>query len=197
MENIIEKLGLYDIFARGLTGTIVVLAADLFGILDLCSTSEDSATIPVWAILVAGYFCGLVLEEISYMREKLLHTRKKIEKKVCDNSKYKDYLYEKCKDVLLVNGKNDICDEPLAHIVMSASFEIAFFIFFVLKLLNFIPYWEIVSGNFVGPIMDMVILVVLIIIFHLRARHYCQRRAEQIFDYCIAKHYPDIVKERI
>ena len=32
MGNIISKMGLYDLFARGVTGVIVLCTAELFGI---------------------------------------------------------------------------------------------------------------------------------------------------------------------
>lgn len=43
--------------------------------------------------------------------------------------------------------------------------------------------------------IDERILVVLILVFHGRASHYNRRRAEQIFDFCIAKEYAGIEKE--
>lgn len=194
MEKIMERMGLYDIFARGLTGTTVILAADVFGIAGLWGASENSDTVPGWAVLVAGYFCGLVLEELSYIMEKLFHSRKRNEAKVCDAPKYADYLYEECKAALLAEDRDDICDEPLAHIVMSASFEIAFTFFLFLELVNAFFRCGIISGSFISPVADIFILAALIIIFHFREGHYSRRRAERIFDYCIAKCYPGIRK---
>ena len=204
MENIIEKLGLYDIFARGLTGIIVILAADLFGIFNLYDASEDSNIIPAWAIFIAGYFCGVVLEEMSYWLEnlekegvwtKIFIARSKIKKEVENGDNYKKYNYQCCKDALIENNREVIADEPLAHIVMSASFKIAFSIFLFLKVTDCIFQFDIISDSLVCPGVDILILIVLVIIFHFRAKHYSKRRVEQIFNYCIAKHYPGIERE--
>lgn len=50
-------------------------------------------------------------------------------------------------------------------------------------------------GSFICPVADVVILIVLILVFHGRASHDSRRRAEQIFDFCIAKEYAGIEKE--
>lgn len=74
MGNIISKMGLYDLFARGVTGAIVLCAADLFGIANILDSE-----ISVWAILLGGYFLGLVLEEFFYLLEGILKSRQKAE----------------------------------------------------------------------------------------------------------------------
>ncbi len=209
MEKTIERMGLYDIIARGLTGTIVILASDLFGIFDLHGASEDNT--PAWVILIAGYFCGLVLEEISYIFEKsrrlrkirerfpvtkrLFISRSEIELKVCDMSEYRKYDYKCCKNALIENDNEHILDEPLAHMVMSSSFKIAFTVFLALKILYLVFCRDSISDTVFRQIVDILILAALIAVFHCSARHYSQRRAEQIFDYCIAKGYPGIMKK--
>lgn len=70
MENIISKMGLYDLFARGFTGAIILCAADLFGIMNILDSG-----ISVWVIILGGYFLGLVLEELSYLLEGILKSR--------------------------------------------------------------------------------------------------------------------------
>jgi len=57
MENIISKVGLYDLFARGVTGAVVLCVADLFGIANILDGG-----ISVWVIILGGYVLGLVLE---------------------------------------------------------------------------------------------------------------------------------------
>ena len=74
MENIISKMGLYDLFARGITGIIVLCATDLFGIANILDSG-----ISAWVIILGGYVLGLVLEELSYLLEILLKSRQKIE----------------------------------------------------------------------------------------------------------------------
>ena len=190
MENIISKMGLYDLFARGLTGVVVLCAADLFGIANILGSD-----VPVWALILCGYFCGLVLEELSYLLEHVLKSRQKVEDDVCAKSKYQKYDYEKCKAALLANEKDIIAEEPLAHIIMSVSFQIAFVFFIIVEILDAVCCNDLISGNFICPVVDVGILTILILVFHGRALHYSRRRAEQIFDFCIAKNYAGIEKE--
>lgn len=190
MGNIISKMGLYDLFARGVTGVIVLCAADLFGIANILDSE-----ISVWTILLGGYFLGLVLEELSYLLEGILKSRQKAESKICAEIKYQKYDYEKCKAALLANEKDVVSEEPLAHIIMSVSFQIAFVFFVILEILDAICCNDLISGSFICPVVDVVILIVLILVFHGRASHYSRRRAEQIFDFCIAQKYAGIEKE--
>ena len=94
-------MGLYDLFARGLPGVIVLCTADLFGTADI-----QGSDIPVWLLIIGGYCCGLVLEELSYLLEHVLKSRQKVEANVCAESKYRKYDYEKCKAALLANEKD-------------------------------------------------------------------------------------------
>ena len=191
MENIISKMGLYDLFARGVTGVIVLCVADLFGIANILDNG-----INVWGIILCGYFIGLVLEELSWILERVFHSREKIERMVCAEVKYKNYDYDKCKDALMIHEKEIIADEPLAHVVMSRSFEMAFILFLIFELLDVLCCNDLISGNFLCPVADIVVMAVLVFIFHSRANHYCKRRAEKIFDYCIGKKYENIEKEQ-
>lgn len=118
MENIISKMGLYDLFARGVTGVVVLCVADLFGIANILKSE-----IPWWVIILCGYFLGLVLEELSLIREKsfcrkngkeINGIRKQIEDLVCT-----EYDFKNCKRALIANDKELVSDEPLSHIVMS------------------------------------------------------------------------------
>ena len=190
MENVISKMGLYDLFARGVTGSVVLCAADLFGIADILDSG-----ISVWVIILGGYFFGLVLEELSYLLESLLKSRQKIENRVGAENKYQKYDFEKCKAALLSNEKSVVAEEPLTHIIMSVSFQIAFTFFLLVELLNAVCCNGLISDAFICPVADVVILFALILVFHSRAKHYSRRRAEQIFDFCIAKNYAGIEKE--
>lgn len=190
MTSIISKMGLYDLFARGVTGVIILCAAELFGITNILD-NEISA----WAIILGGYFLGLVLEELSYLLEGILKTRQRAESKICAETKYQKYDYEKCKAALLANEKDVVSEEPLTHIIMSVSFQIAFLFFVILEILDAICCDDLISGSFICPVVDVVTMVVLILVFHGRASHYNRRRAEQIFDFCIAKEYAGIEKE--
>ena len=190
MENIISKMGLYDLFARGLTGVVVLCATDLFGIANILGSD-----VPVWVLILCGYFCGLVLEELSYLLECVLKFRKKAENKVCTKTKYQKYDYEKYKAALLANDKDIVMEEPLTHIIMSGSFQIAFVFFIIVEILDAVCCNDLISGNFICPDVDVGILTILILVFHGRALHYSRRRAEQIFDFCIAKNYAGIEKE--
>jgi len=205
MENIISKMGLYDLFARGVTGAVVLCVADLFGIANILGSG-----ISVWVIILGGYFLGLVLEELSLIREKGIYrkdgkerigSRKRIEARIC--SENPEYDFENCKRALIANDKEIILDEPLAHIVMSSSFKIAFLLLAIAKLTQLICYW-FPSINILGmpevenigvAIFCAFTLSILALIFSQRERHYCERRAKNIFDYSIAKRYAGIKKE--
>lgn len=78
---------------------------------------------------------------------------------------------------------------------MSVSFKIAFAFFVILEILDAICCSDLISGSLICPVVDVVILVVLILVFHGRASHYSRRRAEQIFDFCITQKYAGIEKE--
>lgn len=205
MGNIISKMGLYDLLARGVTGVIVLCVAHVFGIVDILDKPDC-----VWVIILGGYFLGLVLEELSLIGEKGFYrmisekrddekgTRKKIENYIF--LQYPDYDFENCKKALIANDKEIIMDEPLAHVVMSDSFKIAFLVLAVVKLIQIVfPEQNIVAmpgdENRYIAIIKMVSLVFLSIVFSQRARHYCERRTKSIFDYCIAQNYPGIKKK--
>lgn len=204
MGNIISNMGLYDLFARGVTGVVVLCTAELFGIANILESG-----IPAWAIILCGYFLGLVLEELSLIRKKGFYrkdgkerigSRKRIEVHVC--AEYPEYDFENCKRALIANDKEVILDEPLSHIVMSASFKIAFILLAVVKLIQVIccrvPALNIfgmpVDENICVAIFSVCALIALSLIFSQRERHYCERRTKNIFDYCIAKDYPNTKK---
>lgn len=206
MENIISKMGLYDLFARGVTGAIVLCAADFFGIANILKSE-----LPWWVIILCGYFFGLVLEELSLIREKgfcrkngkeINGIRKQIEDLV--STEYPEYDFKNCKRALIANDKELVSDEPLSHIVMSSSLKIAFIVLAVIKLAQVICYW--VPGlnifdmpmdeNIFVAICSIFSLITLSFIFAQRERHYCNHRTKIIFDYCIAKKYTDIEKEK-
>lgn len=189
MGNIISKMGLYDLFARGVTGVIVLCAAHVFGIVDILGDSDY-----VWVIILGGYFLGLVLEELSFVFEKVFHSRERAEQEVCNYQKYRKYDFEKCKDALLADNQDIICDEPLSHIIMSSSFRIAFFALLFFEIADEICYCKLIAEHWISPVMDILILEALVLVFHYRAKHYIKRRTTRIFDYCIAKKYTNIEK---
>lgn len=190
MGNIISKMGLYDLFARGVTGVVVLCAADLFGIANILDSE-----IPVWAMLLCGYFLGLVLEELSYLQESMFHSRDRIEQTVRNSDKYRNYDFEKCKAALMADNHELVCDEPLAHVIMSASFRIAFFALLLIEIADAVCCCKLITEHCFSPVLDIVILEALIIVFHCRVNHYIKHRTEKIFDFCIEKNYAEIEKE--
>lgn len=182
MGNIISKMGLYDLFARGVTGIIVLCAAHVFGLVNI----EYNEKL-VWVFLLGGYFCGLILEELSYLHEKVFRSRERAVEIVCCRQNYRAYDYEKCKSALIADNQELICDEPLSHVIMSSSFRIAFFIILLVEAADAICCCTIITKHLVSPVLDIFILEALILIFHYRANHYIKRRTERIFDFCIAK----------
>lgn len=192
MSDFISKLSVYDLLARGVTGTIVLLAAEIFGVADILKRDT-----PVWAIVLAGYFCGLVLEEISYILEKMFGSRKRIESKIRKAKKYRGYNYEKCKAALIANDREIISDMPLSHIVMSSSFVIAFASMLAVKLyhaacivwsdINFMHLS--IRGSLAANLHSAGFLLAFAAVFEIRKRHYCRYRVERIFDYYIQNRF--------
>lgn len=80
---------------------------------------------------------------------------------------------------------------PLTHII---SFQIAFAFFAIVEILDVICCNDLISGSFIYPVTDVVILVVLILVSHGRTSHYSHHRTEQMFDFLIAKEYTEIEK---
>lgn len=152
MGNFISKMGLYDLLARGVTGVIVLCATHVFGIVDILGKPDY-----VWVIVLGGYFLGLVLEELSFAVEKVFHSRERVEQEVCSSQKYREYDFEKCKDALLANNQNIICDEPLSHIIMSSSFEIAFVALLLFEIADEICYCKLSVEHFISPVKDWTI----------------------------------------
>lgn len=187
MGDIINRIGLYDLFARGLTGMIVILAARFFGIIGHLGVPGDEAVVPVWMILTAGYFCGVILEEVSFILERAFHSRKRITRKVCARKEYAHLDYEACKSWLKADGQEAFLDEPLAHIIMSSSFRIAFFIFLFFEVANVICGGSLISGNSLHPFVNIAFLIMLFFLFSYRSRHYIERRVELVFESCTGR----------
>ena len=60
MGNIISNMGLYDLFARGVTGVVVLCAAHVFCIVDILGKPDY-----VWVLILCGYFLGLIASDVS------------------------------------------------------------------------------------------------------------------------------------
>ncbi len=177
MEKLIEKLALYDILARLVTGIIVLFAAEFFGIVDLLGISAKPSELGAATLLLSGYFCGIVLETIAMP---LIRRRKKYEEKLLKSNGCCMEQYEERKKQLLNDNKQIVMDEPMAHIVMSLSLAIAFTFFLVVKVVSSIcPISKLCTEA-----VSIIVLVVLVGLFCYRAVSYTKRRVEQICEYC-------------
>ena len=188
MENLLKYIGVYDFFARMLAGTIIIVMADL---LDIISFVRGNNAISIWILIVLGYFTGVVIEEISFVFERYFGTRKKLSKQVCERNEYRKYDYKKCKQALVYNNKESVLDSSIAHIVMSSSLHIGSLVLLVIKLiilLSSLP--KIIDVK--HEILPLILLMILVILFGYRKRHYIIRRTEQVFDYCISMKYENI-----
>lgn len=205
MDKLWEKMALYDLLVRLLTGVIVIVAAEALGIIDWMDSSTMEFHLPVWLLLLGGYFVGMVLEELSYMiecnidRKKPFHRiwnvvfyhRGKIKREV--SAKYPSLQYRDCKRKLIVNGFGNLIEEPLAHAIMSSSLMIAFLLFIPCLLVQYfyLVFCCKMSGDLLGTVMKAGILFALYLIFRSRAKHYSKRRSELIFDYYLGKYGKD------
>ncbi len=180
MEKLIEKLALYDILARLVTGVIVLFAAEFFGILDLLGISVNLSELGTATLLVTGYFCGIILETVSMLLPKC---RAKFEEDVLKEKKIGVEQYEKWKKQLLKDNQQIVMDEPMAHIVMSLSFAIAFTFFLVVKVVSSIcPISKLCTEA-----VSIIVMAFLVGLFCYRAVSYTKRRVKQICDYCTTK----------
>ena len=176
MDKILGKIGIYDLIARGLTGIVVFVIGWIMGIFNIPGLNELINSIPIWAVLIAGYFCGLVLEELSYIFEQIIRFRKRLCKRISSRKEYAAYNYKDCENKLISDGFQETIDEPLTHIVMSSALAIAFTIFLIMSI--------VVKK----PIPLLLLLVALIFVFCYRYYHYSKRRIELIFRLYIAKY---------
>ena len=188
METIMGKLGMYDILARIVTGSLVILGAQKSGVVDVLNKLN---TVSIFFLLVGAYGLGIILEEFSYLLESKIGLRKQIEQDVWSQKKYILYDYEKCKAALQREGKEAIAEITLGHIVMADELKIAYTVILIWKVLN-IAYHR--GVNTIDPTLNVLLLEGVIILFHVREKHYCRRRVEEVFDHCIANHYKDIYK---
>ncbi len=191
MDGLIGKLSLYDNLARLISGGLAIIGAYYSGIINgVWSNSGQAVSIVIFAF--CSYGMGLIFEEISYILEKKIKLRKKIEQKVCVNDQYLKYDLEKCKNALIKDDKEEIANEPLGHIVLADCLKIAYICIVILKVCNGI--WK--CDENIGSLITVIfVLGIIIVVLHLREKHYCRRRIERIFDYCIAKEYPNIFKD--
>mgnify|MGYP007057709539 CR=1 FL=1 len=125
--------------------SLLLLALLGLGAVALASAAATGTGGLALLLLLGGYFLGLVLEELSYLFEILLKSRQKAEKKVCAENKYQKYDFEKGKAALLSNEKEVVSDEPLTHIIMSVSFQIAFTFFLLIELLDAVCCNDLIS----------------------------------------------------
>ena len=79
METIMGKLGMYDILARIVTGSLVILGAQMSGVVDVLNKLN---TVSIFFLLVGAYGLGIILEEFSYLLESKIGLRKQIEQDV-------------------------------------------------------------------------------------------------------------------
>lgn len=186
MEDLLGRFGMYDILVRMMSGSLTILGIHFFGLENILKCKSD---FPVLIFLIASYGIGLILEEVSYVMETITNTRQKIEESVCKENDYKKYDFKKCKAALIRHEKEMIAEEPLAHIVMASALRNAYFVILIWKTGSILLHAD---NRTIVSIKQMAVLVFIIVILHVRQKHYCHRRVERIFDYCIAKGYDNI-----
>lgn len=180
MEKLAERLALYDIFARMVTGIIVLFAAEYFGVFAILGIAVQPSEFNAGKLLVTGYFCGIVLETAALP---LKGRRRKYEETFFRSKGYDAAQFSEMKRKLRNDGKQFAMDEAMAHIVMSLSVMIASVFFLAVKTVNlFCP-----MGQFMNRLgtdwKDILVLVCSAYLFGYRAKYYTGRRVEQICSY--------------
>lgn len=183
MEKLLEKIGLYDLFARLATGLTILVFAEMFGVINwmhLFSEETEKETFIVPAILLGGYFIGIVLEELAYWFGQILGTLK--HKKPLFPRTVETPETEKKKRKLIGAGHESLIEMPLTHAVMSKAYAIAFSAFTVINTIQAFTRSEFSSQKY--WILKYIILpLVLTVVFILRQYHYRARRLELIERY--------------
>lgn len=168
MDEFVQRFSIYDLLARVITGGLALLLAYFSGLLD---TYMNVKEMPILIFLLCAYGAGLVLEELSFRLKK---------EKTPDQDEIEKYKVELIKD-----NREDISDEPLGHVVLADSLKIACII---------ISLWKIVDAAFMqdgittNVVINVIVLGALGIIFHLRKKHYVDRRKERMKAYYDAKY---------
>lgn len=184
MDELIEKLSLYDCLVRLITGGLVILITYYSGLVDAFWEVGDSS------IIVFGfcsYGVGTILEEVSYML-KMRGKNNKNETCVKNNEEW-----NKKKEILLRDNKEYISDEPLAYKVMADSIEIASILIILWKVIK-IVYDSLVCGyevDILSVFVNIAVLGVIAVIMDYRKKHYKQRREERIQNYYSTKSCSD------
>ena len=184
MDELIEKLSLFDCLVRLITGGLVILITYYSGLVDTFWEVGDSS------IIVFGfcsYGVGTILEEVSYML-KMRRKNNKNETCVKNNEEW-----NKKKEILLRDNKEYISDEPLAYKVMADSIEIASILIILWKVIK-IVYDSLVCGyevDILSVFVNIAVLGVIAVIIDYRKKHYKQRREERIQNYYSTKSCSD------
>ena len=184
MDELVEKLSLYDCLVRLITGSLVILITYYSGLVDTFWEVGDSS------IIVFGfcsYGVGMILEEVSYM---LKMRRKNNRNETCVENNEE---WNKKKEILLRDNKEYISDEPLAHKVMVDSIEIASILIILWKVIK-IVYDSLVCGyevDILSVFVNIAVLGVIAVIMDYRKKHYKQRREERIQNYYSTKSCSD------
>ena len=190
MEKFLEKIGLYDFIARLITGLTILVSTEVFGItncLQLFSEEDAKRTFIIPAILLGGYFVGIVFEELAYWISHSWDALKKREALFPRIVEPADTVEKKRK--LIGAGHEDLIETPLTHMVMSKAYALALLSFTVINIIRAILHAEFISEKYwIGKYIITPIAVT--IIFILRQYHYkerCLKLIERYYDaYCNA-----------
>lgn len=207
MDNILDRLGLYDFFGLLLPGMFFIVVLDLinFPLIKSFTYFESDVLNGIEFVLV-GYICGTIIQEIaSFLDENTKQIRlnaireyiydekfsklerkeieklvKKLSQKEENNQPTEDEYYNtffKCKEYLEEKEKMKKANKLDAIFAMSRDFIICNFLLSILTLIT------IVENN-LSTFYDWAFLFSLIIsifIFYNRAKRYAKMRVRIIF----------------
>lgn len=206
MDNILDKLGLYDFFGLLLPGMFFIVVLNLIDFPLINSfTYPDSEVFKDIGFILISYICGTIMQEIaSFIDEHTKKIRKnatkqflsdekfselereRIKKLVKDLSKEKShysiedkcrYTYLKCKEYLENKEKMKKADKLDAIYAMSRDFTVCNFLLSICVIVT-----SIINKTYTNPWnwLFLFILLVSIFIFYYRAKRYAKMRVRSI-----------------
>ena len=132
MDNILDKLGLYDFFGLLLPGMFFMVVLDLIDFPLISSfTYPDSEVFVGIAFVVVSYICGTIMQEIaSYIDQNITKIRENAIEEILSDKKLSESECKKIRKLINDLSKDEVGDEPKDeknHDLTGGKFHDAFF----------------------------------------------------------------------
>lgn len=206
MDNIFDKLGLYDFFGLLLPGMFFIVVLDLIDFPLINSfTYPDSEVFRDIGFILVSYICGTIMQEIaSFIDDHTKKMRKNATKQFLSDEKFSElerikikglvnglseekdhdsiedrcrYTYFICKEYLENKEKMKKADKLDAIYAMSRDFTVCNFLLSICILAT-----NIINKTYTNPWnwLFLLLLVISIFIFYYRAKRYAKMRVRSI-----------------